>query len=434
MSELLDGRLQPRIRALVAEEPGDWSEVRRRASGHASVRSRRLVLALAALLLVLLLAVPAFGLGQQLLGLFSVRTRAQLVPALPGQTVAVPYIVDRTLVEPGRGRRRLAAPLRAPLLGQDGPLAVSSPDRRWIAYESWQGGAPRVRLYDLFADRDTPLAGGTQSAVWRQDGALAYWQAAGPRSKRRPYLGVVLVRSRPTGRPTTWLGRPGPYLLAGWARSRLLVIVERCPGCPRAASPGVLALGPPGAVHRLPLTDVSAISPDGRYVLGGFNPVPEEDGPSPLVRLVEVSTGRIVQTLDLRQAGSGGIEARWLAGGIGPGSWLGARIVATTALGNGGALVVLTFSGGRLSLEQVIRLGGAPGASTGYGPFFSAPLFVDGGTGRVAVALSVPPSRGRAGRRSLLECDLSRASCVGGRALARGSWLALVGDPVQPGP
>jgi hypothetical protein len=291
-----------------------------------------------------------------------------------------------------------------------------------------------VRLHDLVTGGDTPLELGTQSAAWRQDGSLAYWQASGPYPQRGGYVGDVLVRAFATGRPSVWLDRPGPYVVSGWAGNRLLVTIERCPVCVRTLAPGVVALAGPGEVRRLELTDVSAISPSGRYVLGGFSPVPEQDTPSPLVRVIDVSTGRIVSTFDLRRGANQSVPARWLAGGIGRGNWLGSRIVATTALGNVGALTVLSLAGNRLSVERVIRLDRMARLPTGYGPFFSAPLFVDRTGERVAVAVSVPPRGGGAGSRSLLECDLSTAGCVRGRPLARGSWLALVDDPSRPRP
>ncbi len=432
MTEFLDHALEERIRALVVDERGDWFDVRRRVSARAN-RRRRLGLAAAALLLVLLLGVPAFGIGERVFELLSVQASEQPVPTLPGQ-VAVPYIIDRTLYDPGRRPSRLAAPLRAPLLGQDAALAVPSPDREWLAYETWQGGAPRVRLHDLVTGRETPLELGTQSAAWRRDGALAYWQASGPYTQRGGYVGDVLVRSFATGRPSVWLDRPGPYVVSGWAGNRLLVTIERCPACPRTLAPGVVALAGPGAMRRLELTDVSAISPTGRYVLGGFSPVPGQDSPSPLVRVIDVLTSRVVATFDLRRGAGQSVPAGWLAGGIGRGSWLGSRIVATTALGNVGALTVISFSGNQLSVERVIRLDRTARLPAGYGPFFSAPLFIDRTGERVAVAVSVPPRGGGAGSRSLLECDLSTAGCMRGRPLARGSWLALVDDPSRPRP
>ena len=196
----------------------------------------------------------------------------------------------------------------------------------------------------------------------------------------------------------------------------------------------MLALDRPGRARRLGLRDVSAISPDGRYVLGGFDPVPGQDSPSSLVRVVEVATGHVAARLDLRQAAGAGVLARWLAAGIGPGSWVGNRIVATTAAGNVGALVVMRFSRARLTVERVIRLDRAAPLPPGYGPFFSVPIFLEGTGRRVALAVSVPPRGGGSGFRSFLECDLSAARCVRGRPLPKGSWMGLVYDPSRPRP
>ena len=110
-------------------------------------------------------------------------------------------------------------------------------------------------------------------------------------------------------------------------------------------------------------------------------------------------------------------RARTLARrGIGPGSWVGNRIVATTAAGNVGALVVMRFSRARLTVERVIRLDRAAPLPPGYGPFFSVPIFLEGTGRRVALAVSMPPRRWLR-FPGFLECDLSAARCVRGRPL-----------------
>ena len=59
-----------------------------------------------------------------------------------------------------------SAPLFAPRLGMDAPLAVRSPDGRYLVYHPAPGGAPALRIVDTRTGDDRLLAGDAQLVAW----------------------------------------------------------------------------------------------------------------------------------------------------------------------------------------------------------------------------------------------------------------------------
>src|SRR5947207_15269449 len=120
------------------------------------------------------------------------------------QTSAPPrgrLVRARSLI--GFARRSIALPLpaSAPLVGNLGPVAAPSRDRRYVAYNTWrwtrpidwqrsleeQGissgdpiGRPQLRIRDVRHARDDAFEPGSFSAAWRADGAIAYVRGTTP--------------------------------------------------------------------------------------------------------------------------------------------------------------------------------------------------------------------------------------------------------------
>jgi hypothetical protein len=429
LTDFADRPLEERLNSLAGRPGGgDWLDVRRRAEalqGARRRRKRKLVLAFAAaLLVVVLVAVPALGLGHRLLEFFSLERSDQPVPALQSHQ-PVPYVLGDKVVGL-RGARTLAQPLQAPLLGAAAPVALLSPDEKSLVYHTWTNQTPTLRILDLRSGSDRALEPGTQSAAWRSDGALAYWRADPARYSGSNYIGDVVVRESDDVPVKRWSSQPGPYQVSGWAGSTLLATVERCLTCKRDFVPGVIALDRPRHERRLPLSSVAAISPNGRLVLGGFDQTAGQDSPSPFVRVVDVRTGRVVTTVDLRRLAGRAGNPRWFSAGVGPGSWLGNQIVVPTSFENVGTLVFLNFARGRLDLQSVARVDASGQLSGGYGPFFSRPVFADGSGRHVVVGISVPSTGSTRGYRGFLTCDRLTSRCLRGAPLPRGRSLSIV--------
>jgi hypothetical protein len=427
MSEL-DARLEQSLRALVPAAGGDWGEVVSRAHRLDAARARarrRLVLAFAAVALVLVTG-AALAIGNQLFGWFTVSTAPEKAPTLPG---AAPYVSGQTLYLAGRKPQRLAAPLLASLLGQDATLVVASPDRRRLAYHAWREGVPLLFVHDTVAGTDQLLAHGAQTVAWGSDGRIAYVQGGRYRNGHA-YRGRVLVRTLDT-RPVAWTPRPGSYEVLAWARNRLLVGIRRCLllECKGDPEVGVYKLERSGRLLRLPLATLSALSPDGRLAVGRYDRVAGQDSPSPLMRLVDIATGRVLATLDLtRSARAAGLRGL-LPGSIGTAAWRGDEIVATFS-GEESALVFLRVRGRRLSVEQSVRVPTAtlPGR---YSLYFGAPVFANEGTDRVVVPVRRSAEDDR-GFTAVLACDRRTRHCIRGQMLAGREWFAVVSNPSRP--
>jgi len=418
------------LRELAPAGEGNWSEVvsRAKALDAANGRQRRrLVLALAAVVLVLLTG-TALAIGNRFLDWFTVSTTSESAPTLPG---AASYVSGQTLYLTGRKPQRLESPLLAALLGQNATLVVESPGHRYVAYHSWRERVPLLFVHDTVTGLDRLLARGAQTIAWGNDGRIAYVQADPPRYRSsRAYVGRVMVQTL-SSKPRSWTKRPGNYQVLAWARGRLLVGIRACylSGCERDPAPGVYVVERSGRLVSLPLATLLALSPDGRQALGRYDPVPGQDSPSPLVRLVDVASGRVLATLDLTQAARAAGLRGSLPGALYTAAWRGGEIVGAFS-GLDGVVVFLRVRAQRLSIEELVRVPTAtlPGR---YGLTFGVPAFVNGSTDRIVV----PLQRSGEGNRSfvaVLACNRQSRHCVRGRLLAGRDWFAVVSNPSRP--
>ena len=433
-----EARIAEALFAVVPAGGGDWADVAARAAELEQARRRRHKLTLAlAFALVLITAGTALAVGDRFFDWFSVDTSRREAPTLPGRA---PYVAGATFYRAGAEPQPLARPLVAPLLGQDVALAVLSPGGRYLAYHSALVNPPTdltlvplLYVHDAESGRDRLLSRGAQTVAWNSDGRIAFFRATRSRydGRRGAYVGHVVVGT--ITRPATpWTRIAGTYEVLAWARNRLLVAVGKCyfPNCRREPPTGVYVLDESGAMRRLPLAGVTALSPDGRYAFGRFDQVPGQDSPSPIVRVVDIGTGRPVATINLKQAMKQAGLRGLLPGAISTGgAWSGSEIVAGFG-GRDSALVFLQARGRRLELDSVVRIP-AQTLKTHYGVSFGTPSFVSGGT-------VIVPIRGetRSGRYlvSIASCSRRTHRCVRGKILPPRRWFALADNPSRPKP
>ena len=437
MTHELGPRLDDRL-ARLADPPavGDWVDVQRRAGRLEARRARRRVAVLAAAaVLVGAALLPAAGLGTHVLDFFGVSETTEEVPRISPSAPEHPYVYGDELEGYGK-TRRLAAPVLAPLRGKEGPLAVPSPDGRYVAYHTWERGTPTLRVYDVKTGRDRLLAEGAQDVAWGQRG-IAYVQAVHPRYvARRAYAGRIVVRRSLGSAPETWVASPGQYTVYAWARDRLLVRSRGCnlAGCVDPLPTGTYVLDGRAGRRSLGGFLPMALSASGRYAFGPFYPVAGQDSPSSLVQIVDLQTGRRVVRLDLRRAVAAGVPRSVVEGGVGTSAWARDRIVAVSSAGRNSSLVFFRFRHRRLTVEQVLRLDENAGLRGRHGgPFLSTPVFADA-RARV-VSFSADLAASKLGYVStILTCDRVTRTCRRGRFLRPARWLALVHNPSRPLP
>jgi len=327
---------------------------------------------------------------------------------------------------------RLSHRLQASLLGQSAAIAVPSRDGRFLAYHAWEDDTPLLVLRDLRTGEEQVLARNAQTVAWGPAGQLAYFQAAAPRTGVRPYVGHVVVRETLDAPPRRWTARADAFEVRAWSGTRLLVSVRYCPACPDdGLDVGLYALDGPGDPHPLPLADLSALSPDGRWAVGPYQEVPGQDSPSPYARLVEVETGRVAHTLDVAQAvRDAGIPLLPGTGGFFEASWRGDEIVAHAAAAADGMLVFLRVVDEELVLEDVLRP--ERDAFDGrFGVALGRPTFAGPRTDRVVVS-GAWESGGGEFRVAVLACDRPTRTCTAGAPRDGTDWFALVESPSRP--
>jgi hypothetical protein len=414
-------RLEERLEALREDPPrGDWLDVQRRVRRR---RTRRIATVLVAATLVAVALVP-LGVAGRIIDLLTVeKTEAPL----PKPAAAMPRYVFGDRVHRDGREARLAQTLAAPFLGQDAHLAVTSPDRGSLVYHAWQGslrgrGPALLRRHDLDTGRDEVLVRGAQSFAWRSDGAVAYVRALRPEySPNSPgiptvQVGHVEVRPSPESAPRRWTTQPTGYVVRAWARRTLLVEVRpsllMSDDQPAA---GLYALDGPGRLRRLPISDLIAVSPDGRRVVGRWRPA---EGPSPTIRLVDVATGRTAS------------QARTLSGIGGPGDWRGDTVVGVSSSAGKSSLILFRAEQS-LAVRETLALDERAGLTGYHGAHFQLPLFV--GDDEVVVAV-ITIARDEADTTvRFLTCDLSERQCRSGRSLEPLTrWAAVLTNPSRP--
>jgi hypothetical protein len=341
-------------------------------------------------------------------GALAVRRAATVPPGL--------FVRGSELTDEHGGRRRLADPALAPLVGSAGPVAAPSPDGRLVAYNTWrwskpidwrqslgqQGietgdmlGMPRLRILDLRSGKDEALEPGSFSVAWRADGALAYVRGTPPPYlANTPYLRNVLVRGRPNAEPVAWTSEPDRYLVDGWA-GRTLIVERGVPG----GTPDILALEAPGSSRTLAeKASFLAVSPDGSEILVARGML---EGPAPSVSLIDVGSGETKASLDLGAVTDPATSepVQWA---YGPASWREDRVVMPASPG----LLVLSARSS-LAVEQVLHLDSA----TKPDGILYEPRFTDDTTHTIVAWSDVPGTKGESQSvqfvcdRYALRCD-----------------------------
>jgi hypothetical protein len=415
-------RLEERLESLRGDLPrGDWLDVRHRVRLR---RTRRAAAIAVAAALVAVALVPLGGAGRIVDLLTVEKTEEQL----PRPAAAMPPYVFGDVVYRNGEETTLAQTLAAPFLGPYEPLAVASPDGKALVYHAWDGplrgrGPALLRLHDFATGTDEVLVRGAQSFAWRDDGAVAYLRALRPEyvpNSRIPSatFGHVEVRATPDGPGRRWTTRPTGYVARAWAGETLLV--ETRPSLlmtDEQPDAGVYALDGPGRMRALPITELIAVSPDGRRAVGQWRP---GDGPSRTLRLVDVATGRSlarVQTTD--------------SIAVGPGDWRGDTIVAVTSLGARSSIVLLRADAQDLAVTDTLRLDEEAGLSGYYGAHFHLPLLV--GAEEVVVGVTSVARDEQESKVRFLTCDLGDRRCRSGRSLEPPTrWATILTNPSRP--
>ena len=318
-------------------------------------------------------------------------------------TIVRGEVSARTVVGDRLGSARLAAPVSTTLIANLAPAAVPDRTGRRVAYNAWRGDRPVVRVRD---GRDTVLAEGAYSPAWRRDGAIAYFQASRPALPRveliRGYRGHVVVRKRLDAGPMRWTRAPGRYVVAGWARERLLAYRIT------TGWPELLVLDGPHRVRVLARGGaLVAIAPDGRRVF-----VSTYGAEPPLVRVLDVASGR-----ELARRRVPGV--RWI---VEAGSWRNGRVVASASTG----VAVFRVEDGRILLDQVVRLDRL--FPTGV---FEPQLDESGRRVTAWGALESQPRQALASA-AVVECDLAERRCVRGPQVSTALGPRMVYDPSRP--
>ncbi len=331
--------------------------------------------------------------------------------ARPAPRPPAVYTVGRTLLGlPGHDRVELATAPVTPLAGWLTPVAVPSPDARYVAYNAWhqlreddsalswedQGisagdplARPSIRLHDLETGSDRTYVEGGFSLAWRSDGAIAYFKGAEPEYRAGVrYVGDVFVRDSVDGEALRWTPKTDRYVVAAWAGSTLLVYRV-------GAGEALDVLAFDGRGERRVLASnagLVAISPDGASALVEHGP---ETGP-PRVELLAVSNGAKLGSLDLTSVDPS-------VGVVGySGDWQGDLVAAPSASG----LALLRVAGGRIELARTIRAAAGQGVAeprfvgasrvTGWTSSSSGGAFVDcdRATGRCTRAVPLRSTHG----------------------------------------
>lgn len=285
-----------------------------------------------------------------------------------------------------RDESDVVTPLEAPT-----GRGVMSLDGDQLVYVSAAGGIPSIRVLDRRTKQDRLLARDAESVAWQGAGKLAYVQHQDVPEDATPYPGAVVVRSGLDGTPIPWTKGYDDDTVLAWAGDSLLVSRRQPTGDRK-----LLALTGPGPDLTLP-GELVAVSPDGRQVL--TTPVA---GP-PVLQVVDVATGQVVQSLPMTQDGS-----------LGRVHTLGAWTEQDAVVQAGSSLVVLSKGTGGLEVTQRI-------------PFADADaVAIDLVADRVHV-LSDGPSTTADPLPNVRSCDLMTGACAKPLAVE-----GLVGWVVNP--
>lgn len=374
----------------------------------------RIVLAILALFGLLLLLMPGEGAEAD-------PSRASMAagPAEP----PIPFIRDDVITARDAGSRaRLRKPGAATLMGWLAPLAVPSPDQRYVAYSTWdqfqpidpglsyakQGlergdpvGQPTVRVLDRATGQDEVLEEDAYSVAWNTSGEFAYVKGIDDLVVGHSYDGHVLVREEYDRSPVPWTTAPDRYVVVQWAGERLIAY-----RIDEGEQLNVVVFDGPGAIRELGTgSSLVAVSPDRRSLI--TETIDGTDsGRGSTLRLIDIASGQTLATLpnDELVDPATGDPIPWI---LYSGSWVGDRIVAESPLG----IVVLDAAGPSLRVEQVLRF--PPNA---FPQGVHEPRLLDSGN-RVVGWGPVDGDDASGPRRVVyVDCDLDARHCQHGTA------------------
>jgi hypothetical protein len=330
--------------------------------------------------------------------------RVGVVTVAPMGEVGVSWVSENRLHVGGRAPQRLAARVNATLIGTLAPIAVRAPSGAALAYNSWRGRRPTLRIRDGQTGADSVLEEGAHSAAWANDSRLAYFKALkSDVGDLRRYRGHVVVRSSRRAAPQAWTLRAGRYVVAAWAGDNILFYrLGR-------SFPDLLVLDAPRRERLLAeRSALVAVSPDGKRAF-----VSRYGASPPIVRVVELASGEEVARLQ--------VETDAIKYVVESGSWAGDLVFAATTTG----IAVFRISDARIALEQVLRAG----ATFPLG--LSEPQAVAGG--RVAAWGELEPRpRQAVAQAGVVECDPGTFRCVRGGVTAAVAPPRPVYNPSRP--
>jgi hypothetical protein len=308
----------------------------------------------------------------------------------------------------------LAGPVNTTLFATLAPAAVSGPPgSNLLAYNSWRGRRPLVRVRDLEADSEQIVDEGAFSIAWRKDGTLAYAKAVKP-NLRTParYPRHVVVRESLDAPPVRWTSKPDRYVVAAWAGDQLLVyrLTKTWPDL-------LVFAGREDARVLAEASALVALSPDGRRAF-----VSTWGASPPVLRVVDVASGAELATSSL--AGElvppAGEPVRFV---VGSGSWAGDLVVASVNAG----VAVFRIGADKIALEQIL------GFSADVFPLGPLEPRIDAAGRRLVVwaelqgrpRQAIPPA-------AVVECDRLALACRVGPELASVPGPRLVYNPSRP--
>jgi hypothetical protein len=272
---------------------------------------------------------------------------------------------------------------------------------RRIAYTAADGSSPSVVIGDVGSDEPLVVDEGAYSIAWRSDGAIAYVKALQPDvTDPREYEGHVVVRPAPAGAAARWSDEPGRYVVAAWARERLLVYRLR------EGWPDLFVLDGPRRARALGRTGLIAVSPDGeRVAVTDFGAAP------PRVRVLELASGREAAAADIGEVG-------WI---LHAGAWEGDVVVAAAE----GAIVVLRVGQAAIELLEALRFEDAELPASVAEPQLEGRRVTAWGEVEARARQPLPGS-------ALVECELGGGGCRALRHLPAGAEPRPVFNPSRP--
>jgi hypothetical protein len=384
---------------------------------HSRRRRAALAIVLAATTLVL---VAISGAADGVLSTIGVtRDATHPIPA-GGADATTPYLLGRSYHDKLGAVHRLAA------IGSGFPDAVSGPSGQIIyTARTADFNHPDLRLFDPTTGNDELLAASAASPAWRRDGTLAYAARTPADPTKIPDFNVILeVRPSPTAPAVPWSTEATGYEPIAWAGNTLIASTFATDD---RGLRTLVALDGPGTARMLATGALIAISPDGTQLLVAKDAAPDGIPSSPNLELVDLASGAVTRTLDLRQVTPPGLTTGQILPG-GAGDWLDNRVVYPAPAG----AVILDARNDTLALVKVAQFTGDDGLR---GAEYHEARFTGTTANQIIERAVVLPPSGHGGQMlpSALVCDLTAIKCTRG-AVAENTTepLTLVYNPSRP--